>query len=108
SLAVLFLQTSGAAEHAAKIAHILAHNDHVGIALQHHVEGIVDRLDHVEPASAGIAFNFPDLLRSVHGRLPSGHLISRSRIACALCSLRCQGSSSNTSSTVVRNGWCSP
>ena len=46
-LAVLALQTIGAAEHAAEVAHILAHQDHAGVALQHHIQCGVDRLDHV-------------------------------------------------------------
>jgi hypothetical protein len=46
-LAVLFLQAGGCAEHAAEIADVLAHHDHVGIALEHDVERVVDRLDHV-------------------------------------------------------------
>jgi hypothetical protein len=60
----------------------------IGIAFHHHVERVVDRLDHVQPRAA--------LRRaSDHVRSPailqlssdhSGHLIRRSRIACSLCS----------------------
>ena len=45
--AVLLLQAFGHAEHAAEIADILAEGEHVRVARQHHVEGGVERLDHV-------------------------------------------------------------
>ncbi len=45
--AVLLLQPVGDAEDAAEIAGILAEGEHVGILRHHHVEGGVERLDHV-------------------------------------------------------------
>ena len=44
--AVLLLQAVGDAEDAAEIADILAEHQHIGIALQHHVERRVQGLDH--------------------------------------------------------------
>ena len=44
--AVFFLQALGAAEHAAEVAHILAVDDHVVVAFQHHIHGRTQRLDH--------------------------------------------------------------
>ena len=52
-LAMLLLQAMGCAEHAAEITDVLAKHDHIGIAGQHDVERIVDRLDHVETADGG-------------------------------------------------------
>ena len=46
-LAVLALQSVGAAEHAAEEAHVLAEHDDVGIAPHGDVHGGVQRLDHV-------------------------------------------------------------
>ena len=45
--AVFLLQAFGDAEHAAEIADVLAEDQHVGIAPQHHVHGGIERLDHV-------------------------------------------------------------
>src|SRR5690606_3092710 len=102
-LAVLLLQAGRRAEHAAEIADILAQQDHVWIALEHDVERVVDRLDHGKRARRRLGQG-NRLVVGVH----SGHLMCLSRIACAACSSRFQGSSSNTSSNMVWNGWCRP
>src|SRR3546814_1811044 len=49
ALAVFRLQPRGRAKHAAEIADILAHHDHVRVACHHHVHRGIDRLDHVHP-----------------------------------------------------------
>ena len=106
-LAVFLLQPCSAAEHSAEIADILAHHHDIGIASHGDIERLVDRFDHVE-AAFGRAFALASAAGFGFGRAhfgsPSGNLISRSLIACSACSLRCQGSSSNTSSNMVRKG----
>ena len=56
-LAIFLLQARGGAEHAAEIADILAHHDDVGIAIHHHVQRAVDRLDHVHLLRVGRGFD---------------------------------------------------
>ena len=71
-LAVFLLQPRGRAEHAAEIADILAHHDHVGIARHHHVERRVDRLDHVH-AGGGARGSFGRFVhRIAHNPSPIG------------------------------------
>ena len=76
------------------------------VAAKHHIERGIDRLDHVHVGGLaslvgdgrGIGHCLAHFLR------PSGNLICRSRIACSLCSWRCQGNSSYTSSNMVTKG----
>ncbi|MNS84313.1 hypothetical protein D3C72_1181320 [compost metagenome] len=70
--AVLGLQAFGAAEHAAEVAHVLAVDDHVVVALQHHVHGGAQGLDHRHRG---------------HGRHPSDASCSRWRFRCSGMSL---------------------
>ncbi len=78
-----------------KIADIFAHDDNIIIARHHIVQATVNGFYHVHSC------HYLDASAS-------GHLISRSLFACSLCSLRCQGISSNTSWNMVSNGWCRP
>src|SRR5690606_10347059 len=102
-LAVFLLKTRGRSENPAEVADVLPQQDHVGIALEHGIERFVDSLDHRKRASRRVGQSYR-LVVGVH----SGHLICLSRIACWACSSRFQGSSSNTSSNMVWNGWCKP
>jgi hypothetical protein len=98
------LQPRRRAEHAAEIAHVLADHDDIGIARQHDVERIVDRLDHRKSARRRLRQRDGGFFGAHRHSFQSGHLIRRSRIACSACSSRCQGKSSNTSSNMVLNG----
>src|SRR3546814_20575618 len=99
------MQSRRAAENPAEIADIFAQDDHVGIARKHDIERLVDRLDHVETALGVSGNRIAWLLHpGAHSSRLPGHLLLRSRLACASCSSRCQGHSSNTSSIMVWTG----
>ena len=102
---MLFLKARSGAKNAAEIADVFAHDDHIGIFGKLDVERFVDRLDHVQAALGSTTAHGLFFRIGAHEfGLPSGNFVSRSRMACSLCSFRCQGSSSNTSSNMVLNG----
>src|SRR4029453_16450393 len=73
-IAVTLLKPLGGAKEAAEEADILAEDENIGIAIEHHVHGGVERLD--------------------HGHLGHQALSSRDeskRASSACCSARCQG-----------------
>ena len=84
--AVLGLQAFGAAEHAAEIAHVLAEHHHVVVALQHHIHGRAQSLDHGHRRGRRT-----DIVVACHDQTPS----------CWRCRRRCSGMSLYTSSKML-------
>ena len=93
---VLFLKPRSRAEYAAEIANVFPHDDNFGVFRQHHVQGAIDRLNHVHGFGRGFRHQ-----RASH----SGPNLSRcSSNICSHCSFKCHGISSNTSSNMLSIG----
>src|SRR5216683_3339840 len=56
AVAEILLQSVGYAEHAAELAHVLAHDEHLGVALERPAQSFVDRLGQGQRAHRAAPF----------------------------------------------------